>query len=129
MTNVFFLYRETQDAINCVTKFNTSIENNEFGGTCIPFGSCSHYDYLKYEKYTLYRRQWSIYITSDTRFFNPRIFMPFINPNQTMPYRTCNTCKKKVKESSEKSYWWERCQHHKESFTLRLNHHLVELYN
>ena len=64
------MYREAQNAINCVTKFNTSIQNNEFGETCIPFGSLFTLRLPEVRELHFISRIMSIYISRDTRFTN-----------------------------------------------------------
>ncbi|MED6119851.1 Replication protein A 70 kDa DNA-binding subunit B [Stylosanthes scabra] len=52
-------------------------------------------------------------------FFSLRGYISFIKPDQTMWYRACTTCNKKVTESIGAGYWCEGCQKNEEQCSLR----------
>uniref|UniRef100_A0A1J3E316 Replication protein A subunit n=1 Tax=Noccaea caerulescens TaxID=107243 RepID=A0A1J3E316_NOCCA len=52
-------------------------------------------------------------------FFNTRAYISFIKPDQTMWYRACKTCNKKVTEAMDSGYWCEGCQKKDEECSLR----------
>ncbi|XP_057952640.1 replication protein A 70 kDa DNA-binding subunit B [Malania oleifera] len=52
-------------------------------------------------------------------FFSVFGFVSFIKPDQTMWYRACKTCNKKVTEAIGSGYWCEGCQRNDEESCLR----------
>ncbi|XP_043704466.1 replication protein A 70 kDa DNA-binding subunit B [Telopea speciosissima] len=52
-------------------------------------------------------------------FFNLKACISFIKPDQTMWYRACKTCNKKVTETVGSGYWCEGCQKNDEECSLR----------
>ncbi|XP_048136084.1 replication protein A 70 kDa DNA-binding subunit B isoform X3 [Rhodamnia argentea] len=52
-------------------------------------------------------------------FFSVRAYVSFIKPDQTMWYRACKTCNKKVTEAIGSGYWCEGCQKNDEGCSLR----------
>ncbi|KAI4335903.1 hypothetical protein L6164_014499 [Bauhinia variegata] len=52
-------------------------------------------------------------------FFSVRAYISFIKPDQTMWYRACKTCNKKVTEAIGSGYWCEGCQKTDEECRLR----------
>ncbi|KAL5544628.1 hypothetical protein UlMin_008412 [Ulmus minor] len=52
-------------------------------------------------------------------FFSIRACISFIKPEQTMWYRACKTCNKKVTEAIGSGYWCEACQKNDEECSLR----------
>ncbi|GAV64398.1 tRNA_anti domain-containing protein/Rep-A_N domain-containing protein/Rep_fac-A_C domain-containing protein [Cephalotus follicularis] len=52
-------------------------------------------------------------------FFSTRAYISFIKPDQTMWYRACKTCNKKVTEAIGSGYWCEGCQKNDEACNLR----------
>ncbi|KAJ7978736.1 Replication protein A subunit [Quillaja saponaria] len=52
-------------------------------------------------------------------FFSVRAHISFIKPDQTMWYRACKTCNKKVTEAIGSGYWCEGCQKSDEACSLR----------
>ncbi|KAI4343969.1 hypothetical protein L6164_011252 [Bauhinia variegata] len=52
-------------------------------------------------------------------FFSIRAYISFIKPDQTMWYRACKTCNKKVTEAIGSGYWCEGCQTTNEKCNLR----------
>ncbi|XP_054807507.1 replication protein A 70 kDa DNA-binding subunit B [Prosopis cineraria] len=52
-------------------------------------------------------------------FFSVRAHISHIKPDQTMWYRACKTCNKKVTETIGAGYWCERCQKNYEECSLR----------
>ncbi|KAL7161211.1 hypothetical protein ACSBR2_041795 [Camellia fascicularis] len=52
-------------------------------------------------------------------FFSMRAYISFIKPDQTMWYRACKTCNKKVTEAIGSGYWCEGCQRNDEECSLR----------
>ncbi|KAI7985352.1 Replication protein A 70 kDa DNA-binding subunit B [Camellia lanceoleosa] len=52
-------------------------------------------------------------------FFSMRAYISFIKPDQTMWYRACKTCNKKVTEAIGSGYWCEGCQKNDEECSLR----------
>ncbi|CAA7026979.1 unnamed protein product [Microthlaspi erraticum] len=52
-------------------------------------------------------------------FFSTRAYISFIKPDQTMWYRACKTCNKKVTEAMDSGYWCEGCQKKDEECSLR----------
>ncbi|KAA8542553.1 hypothetical protein F0562_023705 [Nyssa sinensis] len=52
-------------------------------------------------------------------FFSIKAYISFIKPDQTMWYRACKTCNKKVTEAIGSGYWCEGCQKNDEECNLR----------
>ncbi|CAL1393132.1 unnamed protein product [Linum trigynum] len=52
-------------------------------------------------------------------FFNIRGYVSFIKPDQTMWYRACKTCNKKVTDAIGGGYWCEGCQKNDSECNLR----------
>ncbi|KAM1789278.1 hypothetical protein ACFX11_039449 [Malus domestica] len=52
-------------------------------------------------------------------FFSVKAFISSIRPDQTMWYRACKTCNKKVTEAIGSGYWCEGCQKNDEECSLR----------
>ncbi|KAH7528873.1 hypothetical protein FEM48_Zijuj05G0124000 [Ziziphus jujuba var. spinosa] len=52
-------------------------------------------------------------------FFSVRAYISFIKHDQTMWYRACKTCNKKVTEAIDSGYWCEGCQKNDEECSLR----------
>ncbi|KAJ4972807.1 hypothetical protein NE237_005981 [Protea cynaroides] len=52
-------------------------------------------------------------------FFSLKACISFIKPDQTMWYRACKTCNKKVTEAIGSGYWCEGCQKNDEECSLR----------
>ncbi|XP_074571951.1 replication protein A 70 kDa DNA-binding subunit B-like isoform X2 [Curcuma longa] len=52
-------------------------------------------------------------------FFNINVYVSYIKPDQTMWYRACTTCNKKVIEAVGSGYWCESCQKNDEESSLR----------
>lgn len=52
-------------------------------------------------------------------FFSTRAYVSFIKPDQTMWYRACKTCNKKVTEAMDSGYWCEGCQNRDQECSLR----------
>ncbi|CAH8270432.1 unnamed protein product [Arabidopsis lyrata] len=52
-------------------------------------------------------------------FFSIRAYISFIKPDQTMWYRACKTCNKKVTEAMDSGYWCEGCQKKDQECSLR----------
>lgn len=52
-------------------------------------------------------------------FFSVRAYVSFIRSDQTMWYRACKTCNKKVTEAIGSGYWCEGCQKNDEGCSLR----------
>ncbi|MQM07130.1 hypothetical protein Taro_039963 [Colocasia esculenta] len=52
-------------------------------------------------------------------FFSIKVYISFIKPDQTMWYRACKTCNKKVTESVDSGYWCEGCQKNDAECSLR----------
>ncbi|XP_071721963.1 replication protein A 70 kDa DNA-binding subunit B-like [Rutidosis leptorrhynchoides] len=52
-------------------------------------------------------------------FFSIRAYISFIKPDQTLWYRACKTCNKKVTEAMGSGYWCEGCQKNDEECSLR----------
>ncbi|KAG6474057.1 hypothetical protein ZIOFF_067981 [Zingiber officinale] len=52
-------------------------------------------------------------------FFSINVYVSFIKPDQTMWYRACPTCNKKVIEAVGSGYWCESCQKNDEESSLR----------
>ncbi|KAA0057997.1 replication protein A 70 kDa DNA-binding subunit B [Cucumis melo var. makuwa] len=52
-------------------------------------------------------------------FFSIRAYVSFIKPDQTMWYRACKTCNKKVTEAIGSGYWCDNCQKNDEECSLR----------
>ncbi|KAL6649484.1 hypothetical protein ACP70R_013708 [Stipagrostis hirtigluma subsp. patula] len=52
-------------------------------------------------------------------FFNLYAFISHIKPDQTMWYRACKTCNKKVTEALGSGYWCEGCQKNDDECALR----------
>jgi hypothetical protein len=52
-------------------------------------------------------------------YFNVRVYISFIKPDQPMWYRACKTCNRKVTEEIGSGYWCEGCQKHETECSLR----------
>ncbi|RVW25205.1 Replication protein A 70 kDa DNA-binding subunit B [Vitis vinifera] len=52
-------------------------------------------------------------------FFSIRAYISFIKPDQTMWYRACKTCNKKVTGAIGSGYWCEGCQKNDDECSLR----------
>ncbi|KAJ4713205.1 Replication protein A subunit [Melia azedarach] len=52
-------------------------------------------------------------------YFSIRAFIGLIKPDQTMWYRACKTCNKKVTDAVGSGYWCEGCQKNDEECSLR----------
>ncbi|XAR63809.1 hypothetical protein NMG60_11023902 [Bertholletia excelsa] len=52
-------------------------------------------------------------------FFNTKAYISLIKPDQTMWYRACNTCNKKVTDAVGSGYWCEGCQKNYDECSLR----------
>ncbi|URD95318.1 Replication protein [Musa troglodytarum] len=52
-------------------------------------------------------------------FFSINVYVSFIKPDQTMWYRACKTCNKKVTEAVGSGYWCESCQKNDDQCSLR----------
>ncbi|KAK1297102.1 hypothetical protein QJS10_CPB15g01423 [Acorus calamus] len=52
-------------------------------------------------------------------FFSIKVYISFIKPDQTMWYRACKTCNKKVTEALGSGYWCEGCQKNDAECSLR----------
>ncbi|KAJ8752723.1 hypothetical protein K2173_007033 [Erythroxylum novogranatense] len=52
-------------------------------------------------------------------FFSVRAYISFIKPDQTMWYRACKTCNRKVTDAVEGGYWCEGCQKNEADCSLR----------
>ncbi|CAL5374494.1 unnamed protein product [Camellia sinensis] len=52
-------------------------------------------------------------------FFSIKVYISLIKPDQTMWYRACKTCNKKVTEAIGSGYWCEGCQKNDEECSLR----------
>lgn len=52
-------------------------------------------------------------------FFSLKAYISFIKPDQTMWYRACKTCNKKVTEAFGSGYWCEGCQKNDAECSLR----------
>ncbi|KAF3438061.1 hypothetical protein FNV43_RR20817 [Rhamnella rubrinervis] len=52
-------------------------------------------------------------------YFSVKAYISFIKPEQTMWYRACKTCNKKVTEAIGSGYWCEGCQKNVEECSLR----------
>ncbi|KAH9322348.1 hypothetical protein KI387_016987, partial [Taxus chinensis] len=52
-------------------------------------------------------------------YFNLRVYISFIKPDQAMWYRACKTCNRKVTEEIGSGYWCEGCQKHEDESSLR----------
>ncbi|KAK2979651.1 hypothetical protein RJ640_015059, partial [Escallonia rubra] len=52
-------------------------------------------------------------------FFSIRAYVSLIKPDQTMWYKACKTCNKKVTEAIGSGYWCEGCQKNDEECCLR----------
>ncbi|KAJ9677604.1 hypothetical protein PVL29_022537 [Vitis rotundifolia] len=52
-------------------------------------------------------------------FFSIRAYISFIKPDQTMWYRACKTCNKKVTDAIGSGYWCEGCQKNDDECSLR----------
>lgn len=48
-----------------------------------------------------------------------KAFISYIKPDQTMWYRACKTCNKKVTEAVGSGYWCEGCQKNEDACNLR----------
>ncbi|KAL8134937.1 hypothetical protein AgCh_009810 [Apium graveolens] len=68
------------------------------------------------------------YITSNPSFgeekpvfFSTKGYISFIKPDQSMWYRACKTCNKKVTEAIGSGFWCEGCQKNDDECNLRFN--------
>ncbi|CAA2977525.1 replication A 70 kDa DNA-binding subunit B [Olea europaea subsp. europaea] len=52
-------------------------------------------------------------------YFNVKAYTSYIKPDQTMWYRACKTCTKKVTDAIGSGYWCEGCQKNDEECSLR----------
>lgn len=52
-------------------------------------------------------------------YFSVKAYVSFIKPDQTMWYRACKTCNKKVTEAVESGFWCEGCQKNDAECSLR----------
>ncbi|CAI9786728.1 unnamed protein product [Fraxinus pennsylvanica] len=52
-------------------------------------------------------------------YFNVKAYISYIKPDQTMWYRACKTCNKKVTDAIGSGYWCEGCQKNDEECILR----------
>ncbi|PIN00420.1 Single-stranded DNA-binding replication protein [Handroanthus impetiginosus] len=52
-------------------------------------------------------------------YFSIKAYISYIRPDQTMWYRACKTCNKKVTEAVGSGYWCEGCQKNEEECSLR----------
>ncbi|KAK1273384.1 hypothetical protein QJS04_geneDACA008000 [Acorus gramineus] len=52
-------------------------------------------------------------------YFSIKVYISFIKPDQTMWYRACKTCNKKVTEALGSGYWCEGCQKNDAECSLR----------
>lgn len=52
-------------------------------------------------------------------FFSLNAYISLIKPDQTMWYRACKTCNKKVTEAMGSGYWCEGCQKNDAECSLR----------
>ncbi|KAK4487359.1 hypothetical protein RD792_006019 [Penstemon davidsonii] len=52
-------------------------------------------------------------------FFCIKAYVSYIKPDQTMWYRACKTCNKKVTPAVESGYWCESCQKNEQECSLR----------
>ncbi|XP_008794277.2 replication protein A 70 kDa DNA-binding subunit B-like [Phoenix dactylifera] len=52
-------------------------------------------------------------------FFSIKAYVTYIKPDQTMWYRACKTCNKKVTEAVGSGYWCEGCQKNDDQCSLR----------
>ncbi|KAL7223112.1 hypothetical protein ACSBR1_024732 [Camellia fascicularis] len=52
-------------------------------------------------------------------FFSIKVYISLIKPDQTVWYRACKTCNKKVTEAIGSGYWCEGCQKNDEECSLR----------
>ncbi|KAM0937492.1 putative replication factor A protein [Dioscorea sansibarensis] len=52
-------------------------------------------------------------------FFSIKVYISFIKSDQTMWYRACKTCNKKVTEAIGSGYWCEACQKNDDQCSLR----------
>ncbi|OVA02158.1 OB-fold nucleic acid binding domain [Macleaya cordata] len=52
-------------------------------------------------------------------FFSIKAYISFIKPDQTMWYRACKQCNKKVTEAVGSGYWCEGCQKNEDECSLR----------
>ncbi|XP_057871294.2 replication protein A 70 kDa DNA-binding subunit B [Cryptomeria japonica] len=52
-------------------------------------------------------------------YFNVKVYISFIKPDQAMWYRACKTCNRKVTEEIGSGYWCEGCQKHEDESSLR----------
>ncbi|KAL7616788.1 hypothetical protein Lser_V15G00562 [Lactuca serriola] len=52
-------------------------------------------------------------------FYSTRASMSLIKPDQTMWYRACKTCKKKVTEAIGSGFWCEGCQKNEDNCSLK----------
>lgn len=52
-------------------------------------------------------------------FFSIKVYVTYIKPDQTMWYRACKTCNKKVTEAVGSGYWCEGCQKNDDQCSLR----------
>ncbi|KAJ8536318.1 hypothetical protein K7X08_034719 [Anisodus acutangulus] len=61
----------------------------------------------------------SMYSDSLPVFFSMKAYISFIKPDQTMWYRACKTCNKKVTDALGSGYWCEGCQKNDAECSLR----------
>lgn len=52
-------------------------------------------------------------------FFSTKAYVSLIKPDQSMWYRACKTCNKKVSEAIGSGFWCEGCQKNDEECSLR----------
>nr|XP_019709949.1 replication protein A 70 kDa DNA-binding subunit B isoform X2 [Elaeis guineensis] len=52
-------------------------------------------------------------------YFSIKVYATYIKPDQTMWYRACKTCNKKVTEAVGSGYWCEGCQRNDDQCSLR----------
>ncbi|KAG1341940.1 replication protein A 70 kDa DNA-binding subunit B [Cocos nucifera] len=52
-------------------------------------------------------------------YFSIKVYVTYIKPDQTMWYRACKTCNKKVTEAVGSGYWCEACQKNDDQCSLR----------
>ncbi|THU72612.1 hypothetical protein C4D60_Mb04t14040 [Musa balbisiana] len=58
-------------------------------------------------------------VGQDKPAFSINVYVSFIKPDQTMWYRACKTCNKKVTEAVGSGYWCESCQKNDDRCSLR----------
>ncbi|KAI3957751.1 hypothetical protein MKX01_007582 [Papaver californicum] len=52
-------------------------------------------------------------------FFSTKAYISFIKPDQTMWYRACKICNKKMTDGVVSGYWCEGCQKNEDEYSLR----------